>query len=271
MVPSSIDGSALSGDEVSEMETFDPALRDAQLAESVRRLPGPIYAWVLNWIHNFLKPANYVEIGVHEGASLHQALPDTPCIIGVDPNPVIIPEIAQQAPTANAQIHELTSDEFFARYDLTELLGGPLELAFIDGLHLFEQVLRDFVNLERHSCDRTIIAMHDCIPFDEVTASREQTTDFYSGDTWKAVLALRRLRPELTMVIVPTAPTGLCLVTGLDCSNSRLEQSLPEIVASYRELDFDYYQTHRDEMPEEIPNQVKSVGSWLRQTPALQH
>ena len=53
--------------------------------------------------------------------------------------------------SADATIYELTSDEFFARYDLSELLGGPVELAFIDGLHLFEQVLRDFVNLERHS------------------------------------------------------------------------------------------------------------------------
>jgi hypothetical protein len=252
------------------MEAFDTALRDAQLAESVQRLPGPIYAWVLNWVHNFLKPANYVEIGVHEGASLHQALPDTPCVIGVDPNPVIIPEIAQQAPIANARIYELTSDEFFARYNLTELLGGPLEMAFIDGLHLFEQVLRDFVNLEKHSCDRTVVVLHDCIPFDELTASREQTTYFYSGDVWKATLALRRLRPDLEMVIVPTAPTGLCLVAALDSCNRQLEEDLLEIEASYRDLDFEYYRAHRDEMPEEIPNQVKAVGTWLRQTPALQ-
>lgn len=251
------------------MQQFDPTLRDAQLAEAVQRLPGPIYPWVLNWIHNFLKPANYVEIGVFQGASLDQAPPDTPCIVGVDPNPEIGPEIAKRAPTANARIYELTSDEFFARYDLTELLGGPLEFAFIDGLHLFEQVLRDFANLEKHSCDRTVVVLHDCIPFDELTASREQTTDFYSGDVWKAALALRRLRPELDMAIVPTAPTGLCLVAGLDSSNRRLEEDLPEIEASYRDLDFEYYQTHRDEMPEEIPLQVKAVGNWLRQTPAL--
>src|SRR5215207_5004526 len=189
-----------------------------------------------------------------KGVSLHQALPDTPRIIGIDPTPNVLPVIAQQPPAANAQIYELTSDEFFERYDLTELLGGPVVLAFIDGLHLFEQVLRDFVNLERYSDDRTVVLLHDCIPFSAETASRERTTDFYSGDVWKASLALRRHRPELKMVIVRTAPTGLCLMTGLDSSNRQLEKELPEIERSYRDLAFDYYLAHRDEMPEEIPS-----------------
>ena len=153
---------------------------------------------------------------------------------------------------------------------MTELLGGPVVLAFIDGLHLFEQVLRDFVNLERHSDERTVIVLHDSIPFNAETASRERTTDFYSGDVWKASLVLRRQRPELKMVTVRTAPTGLCLVSGLDSGNRQLEEELPEIEESYRDLDFDYYLAHRQEMPEEIPNVVKEVGDWLRAGPLAQ-
>jgi predicted O-methyltransferase YrrM len=252
------------------VEAFDTALRDEQLKESVERLPGPAYYRVLRWIHEFLKPANYVEIGIMRGVSLHQALPDTPRLIGIDPAPNMMPVIAQQPPAANSVIYELTSDEFFEQYDLTELLGGPLVLAFIDGLHLFEQVLRDFANLERHSDDRTLILLHDCIPFNAETASRERTTEFYCGDVWKAPLALRRLRPELKMVTVRTAPTGLCLVSGLDSDNRQLEEELPEIERDYRDLDFDYYLDHRHEMPEEIPNQVKAVGDWLRAGPLLQ-
>jgi predicted O-methyltransferase YrrM len=252
------------------MEVRDPELRDEQLKESLRRLPGPAYYRVLHWIHEFLRPANYVEIGVHKGVSLDQARAETPCIIGIDPNPDILPAIARKPPAANARIYELTSDGFFARYDLTQLLGGPLDLAFIDGLHAFEQVLRDFVNLEKHSHDRTVILLHDCIPFDEVTASRERTTEFYSGDVWKAPLALRRRRPELEMVIVRTAPTGLCLVWGLDSTSQQLERELPEIDQSYRDLDFDHYLAHRHEMPQVIPNEVKAVGDWLRAGPLAQ-
>jgi hypothetical protein len=252
------------------MESFDTALRDRQLEEAVRRLPGPAYYRVLKWIHDFLEPANYVEIGIQRGVSLHQARQDTPRIIGIDPSPNLLPGIAQQAPTANAQIYELTSDDFFQRYDLTELLGGPVVLAFIDGLHLFEQVLRDFVNLEKHSDGRTVILLHDCIPFNEETASRERTTEFYCGDVWKAPLALRRLRPKLKMVTVRTAPTGLCLVTGLNNGDRQLEDAFPEIEREYRDLDFDYYLAHRQEMPEEIPSAVKAVGDWLRAGPLTQ-
>jgi Methyltransferase domain len=249
------------------MEARDAALHE-HLTESLRRLPGPPYYRVLNWIHRFLKPANYVEIGVHKGISLVQALRETPCI-GVDPKPNIDEsienEIKRKLP--DTRIYELTSDDFFDRYDLSELFAGPVALAFIDGLHLFEQVLRDFVNLERHSAAGTVILLHDCIPFDEVTASRERTTDFYCGDVWKATLALRRRRPELEMVTVRTAPTGLCLVWGLDESNRRLEEELPEIEGSYRDLDFDDYLAHRQEMPQEISNEVKAVGDWLRTGP----
>jgi hypothetical protein len=254
------------------MEARDAALLADHLNASLRRLPGPAYYRVLHWIHRILEPANYVEIGVHKGISLLQAVPGTACVIGVDPEPSIEgafeKSIERRLPAT--QIYALTSDEFFARHDLTDLLGGSVALAFIDGLHLFEQVLRDFVNLEKHSDAGTIILLHDCLPLDEVTASRQRTTDFYCGDAWKAGLALRRRRPELEMVTVRTPPTGLCLVRGLDAGNEGLEQELPGIAASYRDLDFDYYLAHRDEMPEEIPNDRKMVGDWLTMAPADQ-
>jgi hypothetical protein len=251
------------------MEARDAGLLADHLNESLRRLPGPAYYRVLSWIHRCLKPANYVEIGVHKGISLMQAVPDTPCI-GVDPEPSIERDIEQQLERRlpDLTVYELTSDEFFASYDLTDLLGGAVGLAFIDGLHLFEQVLRDFVNMERHSDADTVILQHDCVPLDEVTASRERTTDFYCGDVWKATLAIRRLRPELEMVIVPTPPTGLCLVRGLDNSSRQLEDELLEIVTTYRDLDFDYYLAHRQEMPDQIPNEEDAVRDWLMRSPS---
>ena len=242
------------------MQQFDPEQREAgrpeQLAHAMRRLPGPAYYKVLRWIHEILRPANYVEIGVRKGVSLRQALEGTPCI-GVDPRPMI-----RKAVPAT-RIYELTSDEFFEQYDLSELLGGAVELAFIDGLHLFEQVLRDFIHLESHSGPGTVVLLHDCLPFDQQTSSRERTTDFYSGDVWKAALALRRTRPDLEMVTVRTAPTGLSLVSGLDAASRRLEKELSEIVTTYRDLDFDYYSAHREEMPPEIPNEEGAVRDWL--------
>jgi hypothetical protein len=239
----------------------DEVQDEAQLVEhyhkAIERLPGTAYDRVLGWVHDVLRPANYVEIGVHKGRSLREARPATRCI-GIDP----APSIEHDLPTAWT-IYELTSDEFFARHDACKLLDGPVELAFIDGLHLFEQVLRDFVHLERSSSPDGVIVLHDCIPLDAVTSSRDRTTDFYAGDVWKATLALHRQRPELAMVVVRTAPTGLCLIKGLESQNREFEQALPAIEDEYRDLGFDYYLNHRHEMPPEIPNEADAVREWL--------
>jgi hypothetical protein len=240
------------------METRDAAQLEADLRQSFERLPGPAYYNVLTWIHRILEPRNYVEIGVHKGVSLVQARKTTPCI-GIDPEP----SIEYEVPT-DTRIFDLTSDEFFGRHSLTALLGGPVELAFIDGLHLFEQVLRDFANLEQHAAASTVFLLHDCLPLDERTASRGRTTDFYCGDVWKAVLALRRRRPDLRMVTVRTAPSGLCLVQRLDSGNRTFREELAEIEAGYMDLGFDYYLAHRHEMPEEIANDRDEVRNWLR-------
>ena len=53
-----------------------------------------------------------------------------------------------------------------------DLFSG--ELVFIDGLHLFEQVLRDLINVERHSTTDTVVLLHDCLPLDEVTSGRRR-------------------------------------------------------------------------------------------------
>jgi hypothetical protein len=238
-------------------EARDAALLAEHLNESQRRLPGPAYYRVLRWIHQILEPANYVEIGVHKGISLEQALEGTPCI-GVDPYPAVEHQLRP-----GMTMYELTSDDFFAQHDLRALLGSPVELAFIDGLHLFEQALRDFMNLEGQCASDGVIVLHDCLPLDEITAARERTTDFYCGDVWKATLALRRRRPDLEMVVIPTAPTGLCLVRGLDSGNRQLEEDLPEIDAEYRDLGFDYYLAHRADMPPQIANDEEAVRAWL--------
>ena len=129
-------------------------------------------------------------------------------------------------------------------------------------------MLTDFINLEAHSAPSTVILLHDCIPFDEASASRERTTDFYTGDVWKATMALKRFRPDLDMVMVPTMPSGLCMVRGLDRTSRTLERELPGMIDEYRDLGFDHYLAHQHEMPELVPNTVGDVQAWLDRSPA---
>lgn len=95
----------------------------------------------------------------------------------------------------------------------------PIDLVFIDGLHLFEQVLRDIAAVEARCTAESVILVHDCLPIDAVTSSRERTTVVWSGDVWKAIPALRSARPDLRIKTLDVAPTGLGVITGLDPSS----------------------------------------------------
>ena len=48
---------------------------------------------------------------------------------------------------------------------------------------------------------------------------------------WKTVVALRRYRPDLSVVTADVEPTGLAIVTGLDPTNTVLFDRYDEIVA----------------------------------------
>src|SRR5437762_7773387 len=95
----------------------------------------------LDFIHVRLLPRTYVEIGVNTGTSLALALPGTR-VVGIDPKPRLRNPISR-----STKVFPLTSDTFFELWDLDEPLGGrQVDLAFIDGMHLFEYALRDFAN-----------------------------------------------------------------------------------------------------------------------------
>ncbi|MDT9204515.1 MULTISPECIES: tetratricopeptide repeat protein [unclassified Limnospira] len=196
-------------------------------------LPGPDYLGILRRLHMFIKPKNYVEIGVETGKSLRLASLST-VAIGIDPQPQLQYKIAP-----SAKIFQMTSDNFFQNYNLlTELQGQRVDFAFIDGLHLFEQALKDFINLEKYSHSNTVICFHDTFPLDEITARRDRTTGFWSGDVWKVALILRKYRPDLKISTVATQPTGLTIVTNLDSSSKILSKHYDDIVQEYMNEDW---------------------------------
>lgn len=159
---------------------------------------------MLRWIHEELRPRVYVEIGVGWGESLRLARPAT-IAIGVDPEPQT--ESCRFA--ALTYLFPMTSEAFFRAHSG---YARDFELAFVDGEHLFEAVLEDFLQLERHGAADAVIALHDTIPLDEETSVRERRTDFYTGDVWRMLPWLAENRPDLEFVTVPAAPSGLTLI-----------------------------------------------------------
>lgn len=95
-----------------------------------------------------------------------------------------------------------------------------LSFSFLDGMHLFEFLLRDFIAAEKASGPNGVIAMHDCCPFSHEMTTRDldnlpQGGGAWTGDVWKLIPILREYRPDLKLTVLNAAPTGLVFVSGL--------------------------------------------------------
>jgi predicted O-methyltransferase YrrM len=182
------------------------------------------YLAALSRIHEALHPELYLEIGVRAGDSLLLA---AQAAIGVDPDM----RLARSAPTTAALYH-MTSDEFFRR-DAAGAIDRPIDLAFIDGLHLFEYALRDFMNTERRASRCGLIVADDIFPNHAVQGSRFRRTRVWAGDVWRLLLCLSEQRPDLILLPLDCSPTGLLLIAGLDPENRTLWDRYNPVIRRY--------------------------------------
>jgi Methyltransferase domain len=235
-----------SGDRIAALDLIRGALAMDQNCFAAHNLlagialSGEDYRILLHRIHGHYRPRTYLEIGVFEGGTITFAGEGT-LAIGVDP----APRTENDFPS-NIRIFRETSDEFFASHDLNVEFGGnPIDFAFIDGMHLFEYILRDFINVERNSVPGTRVLVHDCYPLDEATSSREQRTRFWTGDGWKFVVCLKKYRPDLRVHTLAAYPSGLVVVRGLDRHSTVLSGQLDAICREFISLPFAAIQTDK--------------------------
>jgi hypothetical protein len=217
-------------------------------------MSGDYYFKVLSQIHEWQKPAAYVEIGVSRGESMTLAKPPTFCV-GIDPTPLI--KVPFHTET---QLFKLESDRFFAEEDLPALLNGKsLDLAFIDGMHTFEQVFRDFINVERYCHPDTIVVLHDCLPSDPITSARNRISGWWTGDVWKVLPCLMKYRPDLALIIIPAPPSGLAIITRLDAKSTILDKGYTEFVEEFQGLTFDEFEKIRDSSFNMVENEWEAI------------
>jgi len=227
-------------------------------------LPGEPYYDMLERFHRRLRPRSYLEIGVDQGASIKLANPPT-IAVGIDPQPRM-----KEAPKAVCKIFPVRSSEYFAHRDVRrDLESDVVDLAFIDGLHTFDQVLRDFINIEKFADERTVVLVHDCIAVDDLSAERERKTAFWTGDVWKFIPILREFRPDLTVFTIAAPPSGLGVVTGLDSRSTILDAKFDEIVARYTPLPVNPDPDQRREEAAAISNTWRDVEARLARSPAF--
>jgi hypothetical protein len=106
-------------------------------------------------------------------------------------------------------------------------------LVFIDGMHLFEFALRDFINVERYSKASTLVVIDDIHPCHPTQALRWRNSLYWTGDVWKLHAILKECRPDLHIIDINAKNTGLLLIYGLDSSNHTLAHQYDDIVNKF--------------------------------------
>lgn len=182
----------------------------------------------------------YLEIGVQSGLNIQKIKAKN--VYAVDPafQITVDPTVLK----VSSLFYRGTSDSFFkSEYaDLMEAQG--VDFAFLDGMHLFEYLLRDIYNTEMRSKPSGLIALHDCMPFNSemiervrnIAGRKMRYEGAWTGDVWKVVPILKKYRPDLVVRLVDCAPTGLVFITNLDPDNTVLKDKYLEIVEEFNNL-----------------------------------
>jgi hypothetical protein len=193
---------------------------------------------VIQAILDKLSAKTYLEIGVRAGETF---LPlKARKKMAVDPALVISARrkfdwIRWNICNIFSEYYLMTSDAFFEEYG-PKLERRSLNVVFVDGLHTFEQSLRDVENALRYLNDDGVIVLDDCNPKSEAAANPVRTQVTWNGDVWKTIAYLRSARPDLDVFTLDCV-FGLGIVTKRPAQSSlNLD---PERIGSWSYNDFD--------------------------------
>tara|TARA_R110000824_G_scaffold242196_2_gene430871 strand:- start:440 stop:1060 length:621 start_codon:yes stop_codon:yes gene_type:complete len=139
---------------------------------------------------------SYLEIGYGGGGTFHLIKMPIEKKIGVDGG--------NGTPSSDEFVVRMTSDEYFRKNNEVDKL--MFDIIFIDGSHLSEDVENDLKNALLCLNPAGSIVMHDCSPPNQYYQERTQSPHVpgWTGDTWKAFVKARALRPDIKMCVVDT-------------------------------------------------------------------
>ncbi|MDP3339989.1 class I SAM-dependent methyltransferase [Frigidibacter sp.] len=212
------------------------------------RATGPHYVGVLHEIHATHVFDWYLEVGCRTGRSFAPICSPT---VAVDPFFRLAEGV--MGPKRELHLFQQTSDEFFASAAPARL-GARFGFAFLDGMHLFEYLLRDLIGTERCLAPGGVIALHDCYPFGRAMTTREVSAapaGAWTGDVWKLLPILTEHRPDLRVTVLDCAPTGLVMIEGGDPANRVLSDAYDAILARWHDVTIEEYSIarFRDDFP----------------------
>ena len=138
---------------------------------------------------NKTQAVNYLEIGCDTNANFSKIKVKNK--IGVDPN--------------SGGTHRMTSDEFFKDNQL------KFDVIFLDGLHTYQQTIKDIQNSIKHIQDKGIIFIHDCLPKKIWNQLVPRLYGHWNGDVWKAIVEARTYDEIDTFTCIADHGIGIIL------------------------------------------------------------
>lgn len=204
---------------------------------------GPLYSDFVASMTRAKHARGYLEVGVRDGSTLMKV--DCPSI-GVDPCFQITGNVIGKK--SRLHLYQMTSDAFFRDHDPSRILDAPVDVVFLDGLHQFEFLLRDFINSERVTHRHGLIMLDDCLPanaemteryHDPAARLNKDLAGWWTGDVWKLLPILEKYRPDLRVTSVGLRPTGSICITNLDPASTVLDDHFYRIVDEYRGIGMD--------------------------------
>lgn len=160
---------------------------------------------------------SYLEIGCDNNENFSQISIDDK--IGVDP--------------LKGGTLRMTSDQFFLNNKKN------FDLIFLDGLHTYEQTIKDIKNSLRFLNSKGVILVHDCLPKKIWNQIVPRMYGHWNGDVWKAIVHSRTL---------DYADTYTCKADhGIGIIFKRKNQNLLNIDHhNFKKLKFcEYYNNHK--------------------------
>jgi hypothetical protein len=149
------------------------------------------------------------------------------------------------------RLFRVTSDDFFLRNEAL-LASRGIDVCLVDGLHTYEQSLKDVLNALKYLTPKGVILVHDCNPSTELIARPASAIEelihlgipdwdgAWSGDVWKTIVHLRALRDYVDAFVLD-CDTGIGIVTRR-CRKGELPYSETDIHA----MDYSYLSKNRE-------------------------
>jgi len=171
------------------------------------------------------KFGSYLEVGVKD----RRTFDNIKCKQKVGIDPILNSNYEKDG----VYLYRLDSDTFF------KVNKRVFDITFIDGLHLYEQVMVDTINSWNCLNLKGVIVIHDCLPTNAIMSSRQRHGREWTGDVWKAIVWFKKSYPEIK-----------CSVINIDYGCGVIIKSTPKILAvprgrkGYKDLDFNWLQSN---------------------------